>query len=84
MPSTISSPAATTSSSSAGSTCRGGTTGSGSSTTQRQWMHERYLERARSSGSPWLLVEGSPDERLRTASEAVDRLLAVGETPASG
>ena len=42
---------------------------------QRRWMHERYLERAGSSGSPWLLVEGAPDGRLRTAAEAVDRVL---------
>ena len=47
-------------------------------------MHERYLERARASGSPWLLLEGPHDERLREASGAVDRLLAAGATPASG
>jgi NadR type nicotinamide-nucleotide adenylyltransferase len=49
---------------------------------QRHWMHERYLERARASGSPWLLLEGLPDARLRAASGAVDRLLrpAIGKT----
>jgi nicotinamide riboside kinase len=51
---------------------------------QRHWMHDRYLERARTSGSPWLLLEGPPDARLREASGAVDRLLAAGETPPSG
>ncbi len=51
---------------------------------QRHWMHDRYLERARTSGSPWLLLEGPPHARLREASGAVDRLLAAGETPASG
>ena len=42
---------------------------------QRRWMHERYLQHARSSGSPWVLAEGSPAERLRSVAEAVDRLL---------
>jgi HTH-type transcriptional repressor of NAD biosynthesis genes len=42
---------------------------------QRRWMHERYLERARESGSPWLLVEGSPDARLEAVAAEVDRLL---------
>jgi NadR type nicotinamide-nucleotide adenylyltransferase len=51
---------------------------------QRHWMHDRYLERSRTSGSPWLLLEGPPHARLREASGAVDRVLAAGETPASG
>ena len=46
---------------------------------QRRWMHERYLERARESGSPWLLVEGPPDERLEAATAEVDRLLDAAE-----
>ncbi len=43
---------------------------------QRQSMHERYLQRARVSGSPWLLVEGPLDVRLDAATDAVERLLA--------
>jgi HTH-type transcriptional repressor of NAD biosynthesis genes len=43
---------------------------------QRAWMHERYVERARASGSPWLVVEGPLDARLVQAGEAVDALLA--------
>jgi NadR type nicotinamide-nucleotide adenylyltransferase len=43
---------------------------------QRRWMHEQYLERARSSGSPWLLVEGPRSARLTDAARAVDELLA--------
>jgi NadR type nicotinamide-nucleotide adenylyltransferase len=43
---------------------------------QREWMHERYLERARSSGAPWLLLEGPHETRVATALQAVDRLLA--------
>jgi len=43
---------------------------------QRLWMHERYLERARTSGKPWLLLEGSLQERVRAGGLAVDRLLA--------
>ena len=42
---------------------------------QRRWMHERYLQRARESGTPWLLLEGARDERLAAALAAVDRLL---------
>ena len=42
---------------------------------QRLWMHERLLERARGSGSPWLLLEGPPDARLAAARGAVDALL---------
>ncbi len=47
---------------------------------QRLWMHERYLEHARASGSPWLLAEGSQDERLRATRLAVDDLL-LSEAP---
>ena len=43
---------------------------------RRRWMHEQYLARARTSGSPWLLVEGPLTERLREAAGAVDSLLA--------
>ena len=38
-------------------------------------MHERDLERAAASGSPWALVEGPHDARLRLASDAVNALL---------
>ena len=43
---------------------------------QRRSMHERYVERARTSGSPWLLVEGPHDRRVEEAAAAVDRVLA--------
>ena len=43
---------------------------------QRHWMHERYLERAAASGSPWVLVEGPQAARLQESSSAVDQLLA--------
>jgi NadR type nicotinamide-nucleotide adenylyltransferase len=42
---------------------------------KRRAMHERYLERARSSGSPWLLVEGDRTARLGAATAAVTALL---------
>ena len=42
---------------------------------QRRSMHERYLERARASGSPWLLVEGTVERRVEAAARAVDALL---------
>jgi HTH-type transcriptional repressor of NAD biosynthesis genes len=44
---------------------------------QRRSMQERYLERARSSGSRWLLVEGPLEQRLDAAAQAVDELLAA-------
>lgn len=43
---------------------------------QRRWMHERYLERARGSDAPWLLLEGPHPARLAAASAAVEALLA--------
>jgi len=42
---------------------------------QREAMQVRYVRRARESGSPWLLVEGSADSRLAAAAEAVGRIL---------
>jgi NadR type nicotinamide-nucleotide adenylyltransferase len=42
---------------------------------QRLWMHERYVEHARASGPPWLLVEGSRERLLADARAAVDGLL---------
>ena len=44
---------------------------------QRRWMHERYLEHARTSGRPWLLVEGPLEQRIEDAADAVDELLAA-------
>ena len=41
---------------------------------KRRWMHERYVERARSSGNPWLLAEGSPATRLAHVRDAVAAL----------
>jgi NadR type nicotinamide-nucleotide adenylyltransferase len=41
---------------------------------QRRWMHERCLGRARDSGRPWLLAEGSVARRLDAVAEAVERL----------
>jgi NadR type nicotinamide-nucleotide adenylyltransferase len=45
---------------------------------QRLWMHERYLQRARESGSPWLLVEGQPEARIASAAAAVEQVLRDG------
>ena len=50
---------------------------------KRRWMHDRYLERSRASGSPWVLVHGSQEERIAGARAAVDRLL-VSSHPAPG
>jgi HTH-type transcriptional regulator, transcriptional repressor of NAD biosynthesis genes len=43
----------------------------------RRRHHETYLQHARASGSPWLLVEGTPSERLAAACEAVDAVLGA-------
>lgn len=43
---------------------------------QRRSMHERYLERARTSASPWLLAEGALETRLEAVANEVERLLA--------
>lgn len=51
---------------------------------QRRWMHERYLERARTSGAPWLLLEGPHEIRLEAASAAVRGLLAAQPAGATG
>jgi HTH-type transcriptional regulator, transcriptional repressor of NAD biosynthesis genes len=48
---------------------------------QRRWMHDRYVERARASGSPWLLVEGPQEERLEEASRAVARIVGTDAAP---
>ncbi len=42
---------------------------------QRRQMHDRFLEAAAASGAPWLLVEGSLEERIDTAGQAVRQLL---------
>ena len=48
---------------------------------QRRWMQERYLERARTSGRRWLVVEGPLERRVEEAAGAVDEVLAVDEAP---
>jgi NadR type nicotinamide-nucleotide adenylyltransferase len=42
---------------------------------QRHAMHERYLEHARSSGSPWMVVEGPVDARLKAVGQTLGPLL---------
>jgi len=44
---------------------------------QRRWMHERYVEHARASGGPWLLVEGPLERRIGAAAGAVEELLSA-------
>lgn len=41
---------------------------------RRQWMHERYLGRARASGRPWLLAEGAHEQRLEVVAARVEQL----------
>ena len=42
---------------------------------QRRWMHGRYVEHARASGAPWLVVKGPLEERVAAVSTVVDGLL---------
>lgn len=42
---------------------------------QRRWMHERYLERAWTSGSPWVLAEGALEARVTAIALEVERIL---------
>ena len=44
---------------------------------QRRWMHERYLDHARTSGGPWLLAEGPLEQRIEEAADAVEELLSA-------
>jgi NadR type nicotinamide-nucleotide adenylyltransferase len=46
---------------------------------QRRWMQERYVERARTSGRPWLVVEGPLERRIEDAADAVDEVLRQRE-----
>jgi HTH-type transcriptional regulator, transcriptional repressor of NAD biosynthesis genes len=49
--------------------------GTRESAAERNWMHERTVERVAASGTPSALLTGSPDERLATAIEHVRPLL---------
>jgi NadR type nicotinamide-nucleotide adenylyltransferase len=44
---------------------------------EREEMHRCYVEHARASGRPWLVVEGPPATRLAMARTAVDALLGA-------
>jgi HTH-type transcriptional repressor of NAD biosynthesis genes len=43
---------------------------------QRQAMHDRYVERAAASGKPWILLTGGCEQRVADARVVVDRLFA--------
>jgi HTH-type transcriptional regulator, transcriptional repressor of NAD biosynthesis genes len=45
---------------------------------QRLWMHEQYVDRAASSGTPWLLVQGGPEQRVAQARALIDASLVDG------
>jgi HTH-type transcriptional repressor of NAD biosynthesis genes len=47
----------------------------------RRRHHAAYVEHARASGSPWLLVKGPPEARLAAAQAAVDEALATHGAP---
>lgn len=43
----------------------------------RQWMHERFLEKLNSSKLNYLVVHGSPDERVLKSVKEINRLLLL-------
>lgn len=43
----------------------------------RQWMTQRFTEELTKRGLRWVLVKGSREERLHTATQEVDRLVQV-------
>ena len=61
-----------------GSTSGGVTTASASSRSSDDGCR-RYLERARTSGCRWLVVEGPLERRVEEAAGAVDEVLAVDQ-----
>jgi nicotinamide riboside kinase len=44
----------------------------------RAWMQARLREELAARGVPWIEVRGSRDERLSTATTAVDEVVAEG------
>lgn len=43
----------------------------------RQWFHQRYHRELTQHQLPFLPLEGSPEQRLKTAVQAIDRLLGT-------
>jgi nicotinamide riboside kinase len=41
----------------------------------RHWMHERFIDELRNRRLPFIVVNGSREERLREATEAIDTFL---------
>ncbi|HEY3417639.1 MAG TPA: AAA family ATPase [Armatimonadota bacterium] len=41
----------------------------------RQWMHQVFVEELTATGRPWLLLTGSPEERLAAAVTAIDAII---------
>lgn len=41
----------------------------------REWMHRTFIEELEATGRPFMLVTGSPDERLRQSIRLIDPLL---------
>ncbi len=45
----------------------------------RAQMHQQFVEQLNAHGRTWLLLSGDPETRLKTAIEAVEKLLATSE-----
>jgi HTH-type transcriptional regulator, transcriptional repressor of NAD biosynthesis genes len=42
----------------------------------RHWMHQRFIERLEEDSKPYIIVRGSPEERLQAAVKAIDQLFS--------
>lgn len=43
----------------------------------RHWMHERFIERLNEDHKPYILVTGTPEERMKAAVNAIDQLFTA-------
>ncbi|KAH3714612.1 hypothetical protein Pelo_18879 [Pelomyxa schiedti] len=48
---------------------------------ERHWMQKALIEELTNTGRTWILVRGSHEERMATATSAIDNLLS--QLPAS-
>jgi nicotinamide riboside kinase len=45
---------------------------------KRQWMHDTFIKALTFWGKDYLLVSGTPEERLTQATKVIDKLIAKG------
>lgn len=42
----------------------------------REWMHKRFIEKLTFWGRPFVVIEGSPEQRLKQATAIIDRIVS--------